>query len=237
MSSKVLLVGSQHGNELLGEKLYAYIKKHMPDCLGSIDYLLANPKARAKRIRFTETDMNRSYVTHPTSYEEKRAEAVVQHITASQPTIVLDLHTTTCIQEPCFIVASITPQNRRFLGSSQIPKIVLMHHDMAKQSLIGQFDNAISIEVSVHDVTQVLPELARDIQRFLNGTQPYTEKQLFAASDLLLKSEITIREAGKLVNFQKSTHGFYPVLVGENSYKKNTDYLGFKATSRKTIKL
>lgn len=234
---KILLLGSQHGNELLGEKLYRYIRQRRPELLDHVYFKLANPKARRQNIRYIESDMNRSYDPNLNTYESKRAAHILEHIDQQRYDVVLDLHTTTCIQPPCFIIEKVSKHNRMFLTASSIEKVVLMEHDIVRTSLIGTHPTSISIEIAKDDVTPLLlDQLCDDLQRFVDGIRTFTTKQGYPILGLLKKTEIDDSTARSLVNFVPAD-GFIPVLVGENSYKKNTEYLGFKATKETIITL
>lgn len=228
---KILIIGSQHGDELIGEQLYAVIKDKFEYLLPQIDYVLANPKAYELKVRYIETDMNRAYTATPKSYEENQAQNILRTIKAGQYDFVLDMHTTTSVQQPCFITGDINGARKSFTKSSSIRHIVVLPKDIASVSLIGAVSNSLAIEVSIYDITtKLLVSLAEDIERYLaiKYTSP-TDKEVFYVSDALYKSDIRESEALQLTNFTLSKHGFYPILVGEASYLKYKDYYGYKA--------
>lgn len=230
--NKILLLGFHHGNEKLGEYLFHYLRENRPDLLPYIDYKVANLRAKKLGVRYLESDMNRSYTGESTTYEMRRAARILREIKQESYNIVLDLHTTTCVQPPCFIVADIQA-NRDFLTASSIRKIVVMQHEVVRSSLIGNFLHAVSIEINENEAAkeETLRELCNDIERYIKNTSYDHTKEIYEVSDLLKKSEISLADATKLHNFTRSSLGFYPILVGENSYKKQTNYLGFKATN------
>jgi hypothetical protein len=235
---KLLLLGSQHGNELLGERLYRRIKKYHPDVLEYLSFRIGNPKARRQGVRYIESDMNRSFEKKRDTYEANRARKLLAYIDEQAFDLVLDLHTTACIQPPSFIVGSMSASVKTFIRASSIRRVVHMRHEIVHSSLIGTVPQAVSIEVSNSDVsTTLLDSLIKDIQRYITSRVFETEKSLYVVDQLLLKTEVTEIESTMLTNFQPSALGFIPILVGENSYKKNTPYLGFKAAQETIITL
>lgn len=232
---KILLLGSQHGNEPLGELLLEYISSYHPKLLSHIDYIVGNPRAKAQNVRFIESDLNRSFNGMATTYEERRATEILHLIKKNGYLLVLDLHTTTCNQPPCLIAAD---PRHSFMQASHIPHIVHMNHAIVASSLIGASKQAISVEANIEQIdSTLLSSLCQDIYRFIENKPLKGERTVYEIADLLLKSEVTLAQANTLVNFEKSEHGFYPVLTGENSYKKHTDYLGFKAYVSYQIKV
>lgn len=224
---KLLLLGAQHGDEPLGDKLFDYLQNNRPDMLKYVDFLVANPEARKKSVRFIESDLNRSYNGRNATFEERRAGEILAFIEQGNYDLVLDLHTTTCVQPPCLITASIS---HPFITASNISKIVHMNHDIVRSSLIGVLKTAISIEVNREEIDEtLLKSLVGDIDRFTADKTSEIKKEYYEVAGLLHKFEVSEQEADSLKNFHKAKAGFYPVLVGENSYKKHTDYLGFKA--------
>jgi succinylglutamate desuccinylase len=227
---KILLLGSQHGNEILGDALYAYIKSHRKNLLPNVTYKTGNLRAKKAGVRYVESDLNRSYNGGRSTYEERRAARILQYIHDNGFDLVLDLHTTTCEQPPCFIIPDVTDTLLPLLRASSITHIVLMKHGIVRTSLIGVCPQAVSIEINKHQLGDAqMAALCDDLERYLKKKAHGAEKELYDISAPLKKTEISELDAAALKNFTLSKFGFYPVLVGENSYKAQTDYLGFKS--------
>jgi len=235
---KLLLLGSQHGNERLGDALYAHLQAHHTDLLPHITFMIGNPRAHKKNVRYTESDLNRSYDPTLTTYESRRARRIQSYIKKMDFNIVLDLHTTNCKQPPCIIIPTISPKNEAYLRASFIDRVVLLQNPIVKTSLIGVCTEAISIEINRDSVTtDILEQLASDIRRFLQHEALNIPRFAYLVNSLLLKSEVSASEGKTLINFEPTTRGYIPILTGENSYKQNTHYLGFKAVKQQVIKL
>lgn len=235
---KILLLGSQHGNEPLGDLLYERIKTHHPHLLKNITYKLGNPKAHKEKVRYIESDMNRSYGGTANTYEEKRAQHILKFISEGNFDLVLDLHTTVCDQPPCFILPELTPATRTFIRASHIERVVLLTDPMVRTSLTGVHPRAMAIEVANSQLTpRLLDNLCEDIARYVKDDIKSATKKVYDVPSLLLKTEVAPELLGSLINFEKTKDGFIPILTGNNSYRKNTHYLGFKAVSETIITL
>lgn len=235
---KILLLGSQHGNELLGEKLYHHIKNNRPELSKYISYKVGNLRAKKASLRYIETDLNRSYNCGQKTYEQRRSKRIIKYINNNQFDLVLDLHTTTCDQSPCIIIPSINPDNSTFLNATFIDKIIHMDMDVVKQSLIGTYPKSVSIEVSKKQLKPgLLNKLADDIDRYIKSENNNRTAIVYQVRDFIHKDKISEELAAKLNNFELCNQGFYPVLVGEKSYKKQTNYLGFKAINTYDYKI
>lgn len=236
--TNILLLGSQHGNELLGDLLIERIHSQHPQLLPYITFEIANPRAYEAGVRYIESDMNRSYNVNTLTYESQQAERIEMLIDNNNFDIILDLHTTVCDVPPCIIIEDIYDENTAFLRACSIDKILLMQCDLMKHSLIGRNKKTVAIEVANKDITpELLDQLCQDLQDYIDTKQPHAQKSVYLIKELLLKTSIAPEEASKLVNFEVCKQGFIPILVGENSYKKNTEYLGFKADKETIITL
>lgn len=227
----ILLVASQHGDEIIGQQLYQYIEKHAADIYAHITFIIANPLAYSLGKRYVETDMNRSYISSaPQSYEEYLAGGLLRHIERSEYDLVLDLHTTHCVQEPSLLVAPLYDMRAKaFVAASSIKNVVIIDHQIVQTSLIGRVRHAVSLEFQ-HEADETdLANITDDIGRFIAARQSDVKHDMYRIYDLIEKNSIPEDEAQRLRNFVMSEQGFYPVLVGNNSYRKNTHYLGFKA--------
>lgn len=235
--SNVLILASQHGDEYSGEKLYSYIQDAHAELLPHITYILANPKARAQRMRFVETDMNRSYTNTADTYEQRQANKVMKLVDSLGVELVLDMHTTTVEQPPCLIVKSLSAANEPFLRATSIPTIVVMNNSIADSSINRALPQAISVEVNENVSDELLEELCQDIRRYLANEVSAVNKQVYEVTGLIDKKELAASDIKKLRNFEMSEYGYYPVLVGENSYSKFTNFRGFKASRRYNFKV
>lgn len=234
---KILLLGSQHGNELLGDRLHDYIQANHTELLPYIVFRIGNPRAHEANVRYLESDMNRSYTTSEDTYEARQAKDLLSYIKNEHFDLVLDLHTTVCIQPPCIIIRDITISNIDFLRATSIDKIVLLQDPMVETTLAGVCPQAVAIEISNNDVAANLDSLCRAIKKYVENDITPAEKSVYTVESLLLKAEASPDEVGELINFQPTRAGYIPILTGENSYKKNTHYLGFKATKEERITL
>jgi hypothetical protein len=231
---RILILAATHGNELLGIKLYERLLKQRSVLLESIDFVIGNPRAYAKSLRYTDKDLNRSYGIGGDEYEATRAREIQEYIHLTQPDIVLDMHTTNCVQPNCLIVHDLSSDiKKKFLRASHIDTI-LQVQPMGDIATVG--DNIIGYEVPNKAITPaLLAAIAQDIQNFIMHEQPYPHKKLYKMLGKIYKQEILPQQAKSFVNFQEHELGFVPIMTGNNSYKKQTDYLGFKASVTEEI--
>lgn len=233
----LLLLGRHHGNEPLDDVLKSHIKRHAPHLLPYIKFKTANLKAKRSGVRFIESDMNRSYDGRTNTYESRRASRIRRYIMENNFDIVLDLHTTNCVQPPCLLVHNINPKNAVFIKASHINKIVDIQHPIVRTSLIGTHPNSISIEITNKDLSnnRVISNLVGDIERCIFGRLYSKQKTLYRVDDLLMASDV--KSSTILKNFETNVQGFIPILTGENSYKKDTHYIGFRADKADKIEV
>lgn len=231
---KILLIAATHGNELLGIKLYERLLKQRSALLSDIDFVIGNPKAYAKNLRYTDKDLNRSYRANGTEYEVLRAREIKEHVQLTDPDIVLDMHTTNCVQPNCLILHNLDGDiKKKFLRASHIDTI-LQVQAMGDIAEVG--DNVIGYEVPNKAITPMLLDaIAQDLQNFVSHKEPHPNKKFYKMLGKIYKQDVSQQQAKSFVNFQKHDLGFVPIMTGNNSYKKQTDYLGFKASVTEEI--
>ncbi len=78
--TKILAIISTHGNELLGPNLLAYMLTKRSKLLEDMEFVMANPRAYIKDVRYTESDLNRSYGLGLDTYEGHRAKMIEERI-------------------------------------------------------------------------------------------------------------------------------------------------------------
>lgn len=232
---KILLVGSQHGNEPLGFHLYAHLKLHHPDVFERVEFYVANPLAVDLGRRYVESDMNRSYGSNKEStYESRQALKLVSLIRLMKPDLILDLHTTTCVQPPSILITNQSDYTRRFIASSSISKVMVMSDEIARHSLIGINPRAVAIEVSNSDLDiNTYESLSGDIRCYIKNQKQDVKRHTYDITAKIEKNSLSRESISLLRNFELSREGFIPYLVGpNNSYSSQTNYIGFKAKLR-----
>lgn len=232
----ILIIAATHGNELLGVKLYQRLLRKRSALLEYVDFAIGNPRAYTAATRYIESDLNRSYQSEGTRYEQRRARTIKRRIMMTKPDIILDMHTTTCAQPDCLIVADTAgAMRRRFLRACHIDTILQVHSlsDIASIS-----DNVIGYEVPNRHITpDLLDTIIEDLRRFIAHEAHSTTKRLFRMTGKIYKKDVTTEQRKTFVNFHMHELGYVPIMTGENSYKKQTDYLGFKASAPEEITL
>lgn len=139
---RLLIIGGMHGNELLGVELVRSLQAR--PILGA-DALIANPRAVEKVVRFTETDLNRSFgATAIESYEVYRARELQE--LAKGYDVVLDFHNTqTPDNDCCFVGVSA---NRRLYDVAK--ELGFQACIQADYDCINKYcPNVLSVEISV----------------------------------------------------------------------------------------
>ena len=228
----ILIIGAQHGDERLGPRLDRFLKSDTTGRFATVDYLCGNPRAYRRNVRFTETDLNRSYgVAHPASYEEKRAHKILQIIEAKKYDYVLDIHTSRADVGHFFLATHLQGPVRKVIAASSFRRIAIMPPHIADCSLIGQATQAISIEYDCRLARnkRTLQELVSLLNNLLADVSELHQREVFFVRGRI-PADSTISYEAK--NFKLCKQGFYPVIFARNgSY---ATYKGFAADKKET---
>lgn len=217
-------MAAQHGEELFGLKVIGRLNR-----LGASEVLtiVANPEAIAKRRRFLDTDLNRSYASNEKSREVETAKLIKAQINDFDPSYVIDIHTSHMAVGKTAIVAHYSECIEALSQALGMETIVIMPKEIADNSLIGCFaEKSVSIELGMGLRSDKLAEeLCRNIYNLQNQPK-ITKKQLprFLVTKTIPK---TFKSLKKVVNleFNKELKA-YPFLAGESAYH---DIGGFMA--------
>lgn len=199
----VRLVAGQHGNEKGPVRALASL---------GIDFILGNPRAGEANVRFLDQDLNASYGTDTGAYESIRAQEILDEIPEDE--LVIDFHTTSAKGPPFAILMDKTmlPLAER----TGLSHAVLMTHNIKKGHALINARDGIVIEISGYDTEESFATSLAVLKSLESGeSSPLT---LYEVYDV-------ITESGDYENFVEHEKGFYPVLVGEESY----DFIGLKA--------
>lgn len=231
---KILLVGSQHGNELLGIRLYEYIAAKRPVILERVEYYCANPLAFALNKRFVETDMNRSYTKGSSGYEATRAKELSRKIRSADYSYVIDCHTTTTEVDVCFIIKERNDIIDKVINATPgVTNIILMKKDIAHLSLLNAGSNVVAIEANEKIATKelTLDMLLKMIENLLEEDVMEPISRTVYSVDGFIDT-MTNLDNVDLHNF-KNHQGSYPVLCGGDT--KNRTYKGFWSTKQPSV--
>lgn len=206
----IQFVTAVHGNEV------------MPTlALASIDepQIVANPRALAQRVRYTEHDLNASFGTKGKTYEERRAREIDQILEPEK--LVVDFHSFSIESEPFAIVVDLAMVP--LASSLGVKHVVYMKHNIKAGHALIDHHKGVSVEVGRHSDPQSF-EITLGIVRLLkkNGIKP-TRVRVYEVYD-----RITSR--GNYINF-KEKDGVVPVLYGARAY----DGLGFYGLAAREI--
>lgn len=145
MKNTILVIGGMHGNETLGVDLVKILKKRP---IAGIDVVIANPRAVRQNMRFTKSDMNRSFGGQfEDTYESKRAVWLEKR--ALDFALVLDFHNTQTPNNNCCFVG----ENCQTLLYQAAINLKLRQCVIADYDCINKVcPNTLSIEISSGDV-------------------------------------------------------------------------------------
>jgi len=199
----IRIVAGQHGNE-----------KGPVRALESrgVDFILGNPKAAEENVRFIDQDLNASYGTGTDAYEAARAREILEMIPKDD--VVIDFHTTSAKGPPFAILMdrAMVPLAER----TGLSHAVLMTHNIKKGHALIDARDGIAVEISDYDTQESFDETLAVLDTLERGDS--SPLALYEVYDL-------ITMPGEYENFVEHKDGFFPVLVGEESY----DFIGMKA--------
>lgn len=237
---EITIVGCLHGDEIIGKRVIDKLKKIKLKG-GSLKLIVANEKAMEKKQRIIASDLNRSFPGKKKGgHEEHLAYLIKKEIEKSD--LVIDIHATTSNFARLAIITNLQKQTKNMLRLLPCKEVALMKKavfgggEMIRFAKVG-----IGIEYGPdktgNNYKKALDEILAILKNLgmINGAKKtFSKKELytvrgayktapnFKASQkiknfkLIRKGEIIGEIAGKKV---KSKSNFYPIFVGEKSYK------------------
>ena len=224
--TKILAIISTHGNELLGPNVLAYMLSKRSKLLEDIEFIIANPRAYAKNVRYTESDLNRSYGLGLDTYEGRRAKVIEERIRLLKPGLVLDFHTTTAEQPDILITADKDNEIvQRFINSSAVKNILVVEPLNDITTVVSNF---VAYEVpNSHLNDDLYGQICADITRFLDNKAAEVKRTFYKMAGKIMPEEE--KNIADLKNFvYNDTLQAIPAFLGEEAYKQDGTYAGFK---------
>ena len=224
--TKILAIISTHGNELLGPNLLAYMLAKRSKLLENIEFIIANPRAYAKNVRYIESDLNRSYGLGLDTYESQRAKVIEERIRLLKPELVLDFHTTTAEQPNILITADKDNEVvQRFINSSAVKDVLVVEPLNDITTVVSNF---AAYEVpNSHLNDDLYEQICTDIARYLDEETVDQERTFYKMTGKILPEEE--RNIADLENFvYNDILQAIPAFLGKEAYKQDGTYAGFK---------
>ncbi|PIR98814.1 hypothetical protein COT87_02750 [Candidatus Collierbacteria bacterium CG10_big_fil_rev_8_21_14_0_10_44_9] len=193
----IQFVTAVHGNEIM--PTLALVSIGEPQ-------IVANPRALARGVRYMEKDMNASFGTGGSSYEEKGATQLLKILDKKK--LVVDFHTFSCESEPFAIIVDLTLLP--IAASLGVKRVVYMKHNIKGGHALINYRSGVSVEVGGHIDPSSFETTLKIVKRLAKyGIRPGKVK--------IYEVYGRIEEQGKYENFVERD-GFIPVLYGERAY-------------------
>lgn len=202
----IVFIAGMHGNERI--PVAALTENGVP-------FILGNPIAYEKNIRFTERDLNASFGIDCKDYECVRANEILKEI--SEDVFVVDFHTTANEVNSFVIVVDeeMIPLARR----TGLERVVIMRHNIKKGHALINHRKGISVEAGTHKDRRIY-QMTLDVAQNVRGYKEHPA--------VLYEVYGEIKEPGDYKNFQMHAEGFIPILSNEPEYESQ-GLFGLKA--------
>lgn len=167
MKKKLLFSVATHGNESIGLEVVTKIKKTK---LGEgFDFLIANPRALEKRVRFVDSDLNRVFPgKRKGDYEERRAQEIMK--LGEKYEMVIDLHGSASKTGIFIIITKFTLSNLLLALRFNIKKIVIWPGvEETTGSLSTFMPVGLEIEAGLKEDPKIKKQLKKILVDFLKS--------------------------------------------------------------------
>ena len=206
--------------------MLAYMLSKRPKLLEDIEFIVANPRAYAENVRYTESDLNRSYGLGLDTYEGRRAKVIEERIRLLKPELVLDFHTTTAEQPDILITADKNNEIvQRFISSSAVKDILVVDPLNDITTVVSNF---VAYEApNSHLNDNLYNQICTDIERYLDGKTVDQGRTFYKMVGKILPEEE--KSIDGLENFvYNDEFQAIPAFLGEEAYKQDGTYAGFR---------
>ena len=146
-SPRVAIVGGIHGDEPAGVRIVERLAERLSDeaLHGTVQLIVANEPAIERGVRYTDTDLNRTFPGDETSDEYETALAARLEEALSGADAVLALHTSQSAPPPFAIFSELTESVRRTVTGLPV-EYALDSSELRGTTLDSAVPNAVSLE-------------------------------------------------------------------------------------------
>lgn len=232
---KVLFVVASHGDEPVGLKVVERLFKSKTE--KNFNYLVGNPRALKRNVRFIDTDLNRIYPGKlKGNFEETIAYDNLKFIKKNNYDYVIDLHGTISKTGIFVIITKPTYENLFLASLLDIKRVVIWPKSKETIGSLSSFVKCgIEIETGPKNNKKITKNLENILSKFVKGINKkdnvkvkIKEKEFYMITGKIKRKE----NAPKLKDFKKN-ESFYPLFVNQYEgilcYKmKKINYLKIK---------
>lgn len=225
----ILIILSTHGNEGFSIPPLKTLEKKYPKNKYGYDWIIGNPKAHEKNVRFTEGDLNRLAPGNMSSkiYEERRAAELIN--LSSKYKFIIDIHGTDSNSGVFVLVTNPSLENLLLASSLPIKNVVIW---ASKESLtkgpVTQYAKcpALEIECGPKNSKEISKLLESTLERIIKNPYPKLDETMENLKNqnyfVVYGKELDV-DTSKMLEFKKTkikNEEFYPLLV--NAYQKGS---------------
>ncbi len=240
-SPKIAIVGCVHGDEIMGQKVIRELKK-IKLKKGSLTFIIANPKALAKKKRFIKKDLNRCFPGRKKGNFEEKLACELNKILKSFD-LVIDVHATNSDLGKIIGITKLDNKMKQFLKLIPIKNVALFSKKLfgsgelirsAKPGVTfdyGPNKSGKNYKKALTDLKIILRNLGfisgkkkifkmKNFYRFFgsyNVPKNFTQNKQLKELQLIRKGQL-IGSANKKNIYSNKT--FYPLFLGKGSYEK-----------------
>jgi succinylglutamate desuccinylase len=222
---KVTILAAIHGDETYGIDLYRAFILAYPHLLNEVQLIIGNELAHQQSVRFIDSDMNRHYADTVADHESMEMQRVANLIADFTPDYILDIHTTRRNSGVFFISDTINDRRQAVCNMLDID-VCVMKNAVIEKSFIGHHDNAVSLEYSLHAISDAMT------QSFVNGLAKLVQEEapvshnsrLYDVVHLITRDEWLAYPG--LKNHDKKPQGLALMIPADVS-EIDTEYFGF----------
>lgn len=215
---EILFLTAVHGNEGLGVEVMRSLKNRFP----ALNWLIANEKALAQGIRFTDVDLNRVAPgdKRATVYEVQRVQEILE--IAERYRCVIDIHSTDADTGIFTIVTNPSKENLDLAAALPVNRLVIWESEIQKNAgPITRFvRRGLEIECGPKDSPEIKQQLQEIIETIakngleLNLTSP-KPLQKFRVRGKVTKSAQSIAQLEEFEQVKTKSELFYPLLINQ----------------------
>lgn len=211
----ILFVTATHGDEELNVEMVQKIEKTKQGKM--FDWIIANPRAFKRGVRFVEADLNRVFPGKKDGcYEERRAFQLMKIIKKYEG--VIDFHGTVSQTGIFAIMINFTKENLELALRFKTKNIVLWPEAKESVQSLSTFSpSGIEIESGPKQSPAIKKQLEKLVVGFLkNLDAPIDLKSEIKKRNFFLAGEALAEKDNKLkLKDWKKVKNFYPLFVGQ----------------------